>query len=256
MTWIGNIPVLLTSAVRVSAQHTALQDAGERLRLTLESVALWRRTPGVSVVVLCDGSGVDLSASVPPAKPGEAPVECLAFQNDVAAVRRQGKGHGEGQIVAYALRHSLYLGEARVWAKCTGKLWVQNFAECLAGFQGPASFDIRGFHRVRSVDSRFYLVESAFYDQHMAQAHEQVDDDRGWYLEHCLLQALQALPVQRYVMVPPPQVVGVSGSDGRLHAPGWHWRVLWQLRNRAWRLLGRHPVGITRSGRRPGSPPA
>lgn len=252
----GSIPVLLTSAVRVSARHTALQNADERLRLTLESIALWRSTPGVSVVVVCDGSGVDLSAKVPPAKAGEASVECLAFQNDVAAVRQQGKGHGEGQIVTYALRHSQHLGQAQVWAKCTGKLWVENFAECLKGFQGAASFDIRGLRRVRSVDSRFYLVSSAFYAEYLAQAHEQVDDDRGWYLEHCLLQALEVLPIQRYVMVPPPRVAGVSGSDGVLHTPGWHWRVIWQLRNRAWRLLGRHPVLITRSGRRPGNPPA
>jgi hypothetical protein len=252
----SSIPILLTSAVRVSAQHTALRDADERLRLTLDSIARWRQTPGIRAVVVCDGSGFDLSPLLPEGPAGAAPVECLSFQNDIVAVRRQGKGFGEGQIVAHALQHSLHLKQAQVWAKCTAKLWVQNFADCLAGYQGPAAFDIRGFSQVRSVDSRFYLVDSAFHAQHLAHVHEQVDDDHGWYLEHCLLQALEVLPIQRYVMVPPPRVVGVSGSDGQLHAPGWHWRLFWQLRNRAWRLLGRHPAQITRSGRRPGSPPA
>lgn len=252
----GGIPVLLTSAVRVSARHTTLQDADERLRLTLDSIDLWRRTPGVTAVVVCDGSGVDLSIHLPPTAHDMAPVECLAFQNDAELVRRKGKGFGEGQIVAHALRNSVHLSHAEVWGKCTGKLWVQNFSDCLKGYRGPVAFDIRGTFAVRSVDSRFYLVDAAFYRQHLARAHEQVDDDHGWYLEHSLLQALGGLTLQRYVMVPPPCVVGVSGSDGQLHAPGWAWRVLWQLRNRMWRLCGRHIVKITRSGRTPGSPPA
>lgn len=252
-----SIPVLLTSAIRVSASHTALQDEQLRLALTLDSVRRWQRTPGVSAVVVCDGSGFDLSAHLSAQdKAHGVPVECLSFRNDVARVRAQGKGFGEGQIVEHALSHSQHLRDAPVFAKCTGKLWVANFPACLARFEGQAAFDIRGLRTIRCVDSRFYIVTRALYDQQLRHVHAEVQDDQGHFLEHCLMDGLHPLPPSAFVMLPSPDVRGVSGSDGKLHAPGWGWRVLWGARNRCWRLVGRQPLPLTRSGRTPGSPPA
>lgn len=236
---LREIPVLITSAINVSADQTALTDTQLRLQLTLDAIERWRRTPGVSKVVVCDGSDFDLSPHIPePDASGRAACEVLHFQNDIARVKAQGKGYGEGEIIEHALKQSVTLKASAVFAKCTGKLWVSNFSQCLKRFNGQASFDVRGLSIPNCIDTRFYLVGRDYYLSKMVHAHHLVNDPAGFYLEHAFLQKLSAVPCRDFVMWPVPVVVGISGSDGLPSMNSLGWLVVWNIRSCVLRLVG------------------
>lgn len=211
-----SMPVLITSAINVSAAQTILTDSTARMDLTLKSIDQWRSTSGVSHVVVCDGSGFDLEPHIKKMKSVKNGVTCevITFTNDVAGVKAKGKGYGEGEIVNYALQHSKTLKDARHFAKCTGKLWVENFADCLNGFNGLAAFDFRGNLTPEQIDTRFYMVNKDFFALNMAALHRSVDDGNGFYLEHAFRDGLKTLKLSDYVMYPTPRIRGVSGSMG------------------------------------------
>lgn len=213
------IPILITSAINVSAKQTMLTDVDVRLRLTLQSIEQWRSTPMVSHVVVCDGSGFDLGPYIKNMDTEKIGANCevVFFNNDVAKVRSKGKGYGEGEIVNYALEHSLILREAIVFAKCTGKLWVENFVDCLKRFNGLAAFDFHGKFTPNQIDTRFYIVNKEFFNLNLAVLHNHVDDSKGFYLEHAYRNGLKNTKLSSYVMTPTPKICGISGSMGTIY---------------------------------------
>jgi hypothetical protein len=210
------VPVLITSAIAVSAAQTVLIDTQSRLKLTLESIRQWRRMPAVKAVVVCDGSGFDLGPHINGRLSTGTAVECevLKFTNDLAGVKSKGKGYGEGQIVNYALEQSRLLSEAASFAKCTGKLWVENYSDCAQRYNGLAAFDYLGKFKVKAIDTRFYIVNRDFFRAHLATAHNDVNDAEGYYLEHAFTASLTQLKLSDYIMVPTPRIRGVAGSTG------------------------------------------
>lgn len=215
-TRLRSLPVLITSAINVSAEKTVLTDANVRLDLTLHSINKWCSTPGVSHVIVCDGSGFDFKPYFKKIEPNKMGISCeiISFKNDVVGVKAKGKGYGEGEIVNYALEHSQVLNGATHFAKCTGKLWVENFAACLKGFNQLASFDFYGNFKPTQIDTRFYIVDKEFFTSKLATLHHFVDDDNGYYLEHAFKEGLAMLKLSDYAMYPTPRISGVSGSMG------------------------------------------
>lgn len=211
----ATIPILITSAVDVTAERTRLGDPAQRLQKTLEGIARWRRSGAVGRVVVCDGSGFDLSPHVPDADDPRAGVPCefLHFTNSQDRVRALGKGYGEGEIVRHALTHSPSLANSARFAKCTGKLWVSNAARCisLAG-RRPLAFDHGGVFRPVHLDTRFYVADTAVFRRQLLDAFLKVDEDRGHYLEHAYRDALQEFKLSEIVMFPTPRIEGTSGS--------------------------------------------
>ena len=122
-------PLLLTSCVTVSAPFTQITDQTIRVELTIQSIQKWLCIANDLKIVICDGSNYDFSAIVADNFPYHA-IECLSFNNDTESVAKHGKGYGEGEIIKYALAHSTFLNEADYFAKCTSKMWVNNFLEC------------------------------------------------------------------------------------------------------------------------------
>src|SRR6267143_669388 len=111
-------PVLLTSSVVVMDHSVTLKDPGQRVNYTLDSIEKWLNVSADIRLVICDGSGYDFSEIVKKRFP-ERRIECLFFENNKQLVERHGKGFGEGEIIKYALRHSLFIKEADWFAKCT-----------------------------------------------------------------------------------------------------------------------------------------
>lgn len=237
MTVSATPPVLLTSAIHVSAPLTALTDTALRLEAHLASLRAWARTPRVQKIVICDGSGFDFEPHVDLIRresPGVV-IETLSFQNDRDTVARRGKGYGEGEIVAHALMQSRLLQESPAFAKCTGKLWLENFSACLRGWNGQAGFNLWGRRRIDSIDTRFYLVARSFFEEHLQDRYRQVDDPAGYYLEHSYRDGLSHLSPRQYVIYPPPQLRGISGSSGQGLTSEGLGRVKGHLRNLGYR---------------------
>lgn len=211
-----SIPLLITTAVSPSAPQLAMRDPADRRRAVVEGLGHWIRQGDFKHIVVCDGSNVDLSADVSAllaSFEGSAPdIECLHFRNNAAAVAARGKGYGEGEIVRHALLHSRVLAGHRDFAKCTGKLWVANAAECLSAWHGGFAFDWRPHLGI--VETMFYLADRALYERVLLDAHLEVDDPAGVYLEHIVARRLARIGRCATVVYPAPRVAGLAGSSG------------------------------------------
>ena len=213
-------PILLTSCVIVSDHSVSLKDENSRIRLTIESIEKWLGISPDLRLVICDGSNFDFSRIVLEKFP-EANIECLFFENNKELVALYGKGYGEGEIVKYALQNSVILKESDFFAKCTSKLWVENFFECLEGWNG--TFLCKGyFSNVFSfrktqflyVDTRFYLVNKSFYLKNLVFAYLNVGNKPGLSLEHCFRDVILKNKYEGILFNVPPVICGVGGGSG------------------------------------------
>jgi len=213
-------PVLLTSCVIVSDHSVSLKDKDSRIGLTLQSIDKWLAIASDLHLVICDGSNYDLSGVVHERFP-DANIECLFFQNDTDMVRLYGKGYGEGEIVNYAIANSAYLKSSDYFAKCTAKLWVDNFLDCVAGWNGSCLLkgyfaDVFSFKPTQFdyIDTRFYLVSRSFYSKYLASAYLHVDSDHGVSLEHCFRDVVMEHGFGKILFNVPPVIYGVGGGSG------------------------------------------
>jgi hypothetical protein len=226
------VPVLITSAINVTAPGTKLADPAERLDLTLKGIERWLQNPAVHALVAVDGSGFDYSSqlrelNLTPRKD----LEFLSFQNNAEMVRVKGKGYGEGEIVLHALTQSKMLRAASCFAKCTAKLYVRNYRKCLAAFNGKFMCGVHGKNRIRCLDTRFYLSSRDFWLEHFSQAHFQVDDPKGYYIEHSYLDRLRESGIKGFTLPVPPLIEGRSGSDNiEYPAPSLYRRLAHRVR--------------------------
>lgn len=220
----GTLPVLLTSSVIAHDQGVRLQDPQERQRLAIESVQRWRAMSPDTPLVLCDGSGFDFRPLVETI-PNSAPIECLSFQNDVAAVQLHGRGYGEGEIVRHAIEHSALIQSAGYFAKCTSKLWVENFNECLQQWNGDLLLKgvfANAFTPWKStvltyIDTRFYVAKLSTYQRLFLHAHHAVRAQHGHSLEECFKDIFLQQQLRECLMSPPPIICGVGGGTGKYY---------------------------------------
>jgi hypothetical protein len=217
-------PILLTSSVIAHDKGVRLQDPKERERLAMESVQRWRDIAPTHPLVLCDGSGFDFTSLVE-ALPNNSNIECLYFQNDAKAIQLHGRGFGEGEIVRFALEHSTFIQTAGRFAKCTSKLWVENFSECISRWNG--SMLLKGVFddafspirptRLSYVDTRFYIMSVENYRAHFLHAHTAIRASQGQSLEECFKDVFLSLSCPPSLMKVPPVICGTGGGTGKYY---------------------------------------
>lgn len=220
-TDIRRIPILLTSSVVAHDKGVRLQDPEERARLAMESILKWRAIAPMNPMVLCDGSNFDFLPSVP-TLPGSGAVECLHFHNNVDLVQQHGRGYGEGEIVRYALEHSKLIQSAGCFAKCTSKLWVENFNECISQWNGDlllkgvfsSVFSPRKATELAYIDTRFYVASVDIYTRFFLRAHDAIRSWDGHGLEESFREIFLANKLKGRLLCPPPIICGVGGGTG------------------------------------------
>jgi hypothetical protein len=222
---LRDIPILITSSVYVSTSLAKVNDAKLRVNLVLESIKHWIKITQNSKIILCDGSGFDFTEDVVAIFP-KAEIECLHFNNDKNCVALYGKGYGEGQIIQFALMNSKVLNNSKEFVKCTGKLWVENFAQIIDQFEGDfqCQLSVKNYFSIRKirpffVDTRFYIANRDFYLRNLLHSHLRVRDSEGYYLEHCFADSLikNRIKVSSFLFKTPPVIRGVSGSSGEIY---------------------------------------
>lgn len=218
-------PLLISSCAFPNAPSTALQNKDERIELTIKGIEAWLKIEPNIQIVICDGSGFDFGPPLKARLP-YANIECLAFQNSSDLVQKLGKGYGEGEIVEYALRHSKYLQACNYFAKCTAKLWVQNFHECLQDWNGQFICDIHCSNVTKfkpfilnHLDTRFYISAKDFYLQNLIQTHAKVNEIQGNSLEQCFKKVANDCKLTHYAFSKPVMICGVSGSTALTYKP-------------------------------------
>lgn len=229
----NSMPVLLTSSIIAHDRGVKLIDTAERLRYAIESVGQWLRIDLQLPIVLCDGSNYDLRAAITDRFP-RATIECLSFENDQELVRKYGRGYGEGEIVRHAVRHSRQIASAGCFAKCSSKLWVENFSECRHWWNGDflckgvfldvfAPFKPTFLHHI---DTRFYMASKAFYERHFLDAHLNINVGTGHGLEECFRDIFLREQIQNALLPVPPVIQGVGGGTASYYR---------NLRKRIWK---------------------
>jgi hypothetical protein len=200
-----------------------LKDTDQRVRYTLESIEKWLNLGNDLRLVICDGSGYDFSAILKGRFPAR-PIECLSFENDKRLVEQHGKGYGEGEIIKYALQHSTLLRRSTWFAKCTAKLWVDNFFECLeewnriflckAFFSNVFSFKKTKFEYI---DTRFYLSDKDVYFKYFSDTHLKVGGVYGTSIEDNFKAIVLENCLQHLLFRSTPVIRGVGGASGKYY---------------------------------------
>lgn len=216
-------PVLLTSCVYISDHAVRLTNPTDRINYTLESIERWLSiVPSIRLVV-CDNSGFDFSQAVKERFPN-ADIENIFFVADTNLVKYHGKGYGEGEIIKYALQNSNYLKQADFFAKCTAKLWVENFNECLNEWNGrflcKATFlNVFSIKKTQfnHIDTRFYLANKDFYLKYLLTAHLDLGGTTGMSIEDRFRDVILMNKMNRVIFNSPPVIGGVGGGTGKYY---------------------------------------
>lgn len=214
-------PVLLTSCIYISDYAVKLTEPTDRIKYTIESIEKWLSiAPGIRLVV-CDSSGFDFSPLVTDMFP-EDDIECLYFVADKNLVQYHGKGYGEGEIIKFALLNSTYLNETDFFAKCTAKLWVENFHDCLKQWNGKflcnATFtNVFSIKRtiLDHIDTRFYMVNRNFYLTYLLNAHVNLGGTSGIGIEESFRAVILDNKMIGVIFNTPPLIGGVGGGTGK-----------------------------------------
>lgn len=216
-------PILLTSSVIAMDSSVALKSQDMRIFHTLESIEKWGKISPNSQFVICDGSGFDFSPLLKKQFPN-LNIESIHFMNDRDLVKKHGKGYGEGEIIRYALANSSFLKEADWFAKCTAKLWVENFFDCVKKWKSP--FACKGFFAnvfslkntsLEYIDTRFYLCEKTFYLNNFSSAYQNLGVDDGSSIEQEFLKIIRNLHLKHYMLDTSPIISGVGGGSGKYY---------------------------------------
>lgn len=218
-----DIPILLTSSVVAHDPSVKLKDTDERIRLAMESVAQWLQINPSLKLVLCDGSNFDFSEQIRRAFPS-AKVECLPFEGDQERIRISTRGYGEGEIVRHAINHSRFIAEAGCFAKCTSKLWVENYFQCAKEWNGR--FLCQGvftdaFTPLRKtsfsyIDTRFYIASVPIYRKYFEDAHHRIrmHNGKAFSLEDCFHEIVMEHQLGGILLRHAPVICGVGGGTG------------------------------------------
>jgi hypothetical protein len=196
-----------------------------RMMHTIESISEWLRIDPHVQIVICDGSGFDFSETVKVNFPA-ANIECIFFDNDAKKIKIHGKGYGEGEIIRYAIEHSRLMKESEVFIKCTAKLWVANFHQCLLQWNKQficgAYFANVFSHKktaLKFIDTRFYISRKDFYLKHFSVAHVQLGNTEQ-SIEDAFLDVIQNKKIKHILFRTPPVICGVGGGSGKYYKSG------------------------------------
>ncbi len=228
LTPIRKIPdfpvVLMTSCVIIADGDAVLRAPEKRIHHTLEAIEHWIELAPDLPIVICDGSNFDFSPLLAERFPGHA-FECLFFQNNAELVKKQGKGYGEGEIIAYALEHSRLLQTSSYFIKCTAKLWVENIQACLRSsiarqcpFQAKAHFkhvfSLFKKTTLDFIDTRFYFCEKNFYHTYFSSAYRLVGLSDQRSIEHVFRDIILEKELPEVLLAINPVICGVGGGHG------------------------------------------
>jgi len=235
-------PIILSSSVQVMDKSVLLHDPGERIRYTLESIEQWLKISQDIRLVICDGSNYDFSEILANKYPNliqNGHIECLYFMNDPKKVAEFGKGFGEGEIIQFALEHSKLLQTANFFCKCTGKLWVDNFWDCLSEWNGRflcQAYFANVFSCKKTnldyIDTRFYLADKVFYKKYFSQLHLKVGGHYHCSIEDAFKKCILENQLTGSLFRSLPLVKGVGGGSAKYYKSNFIRRFKDRLRLR------------------------
>ena len=215
--------LLLTACIQPKGvPFLSITDPEVRLTQYIHSILKWLSSPVTQHIVVCDNSGfkADFSELSSLAAQMNKEFEFISFSgNDYSAI--YGKGYGEGEIMEYALSHSDILNRSNVFYKVTGRLFVLNHKKIFAAHSRDScvfsSVSFREKPRIRRVDTRFFKVSLAAYNEFLKDSYREVRDFEGYYLENAYYDSLKKSGIRVESFKYCPRYDGLSGTTGRTY---------------------------------------
>lgn len=210
-----NTVLLITGTININSSHVKIVDPKKREIEYLKSFLEYLVVKDIKNIVFCENSQSDL-LSVSLTEIGNKlgiNIEILTFKGNTSAIKKLGKGYGEGEIIEHALNNSKLLIKADNFFKITGRLTLKNFNKILSSMD----FNKNYFTKLRNnrVDTRFYFVQKNFYQNNLLKGYTNVNDDKLIYLEHVFFNIIcrnkfEDVTSFKYY----PIMLGYSGSTG------------------------------------------
>lgn len=216
--------VLITTATLPPAgvHVLAMGDAATR-RVTAKAALFFWAALGAKYLVVADATGCQLLRQEEAdllAEMGVA-LEQIAYEQDPEAIKRHGKGYGEGALLEFAVNQSAFLQQSPGFFKCTGKVFCRNFGDIfkLVSQNNIAQIFWGGMMGdPLMVDTRFFYTSRAFCTDHLIPAYKGVNDREGQCAEKLVYPAVSGK--LKAARAPRPILTGFSGSEGGLYFDG------------------------------------
>ncbi|KJF92741.1 hypothetical protein UB33_05965 [Photobacterium angustum] len=209
-------PLLITASIDVFSPHTAICDKEERLNQYISALKEIFSQKVFLNIVFCENTGYSKQEFLNKVDvPEYVNFEYISFNGDKNCVLIFGKGYGEGEIIKYSLNQSELLNHYEYFFKLTGRLYVRNISmflrkETKTFFFRPPSLE------QNKIDTRFYCVSKNFYLNNLLNAYLDVNDDKGYFLEHAFNDKLSKIRKNSFSFFY-PDIIGLSGSTGNVY---------------------------------------
>jgi len=220
--------LLLTGAIDIrnfNIPSTKITDCKERLDQYLDSIdyAL-THYQSISDLVFCENTNFNFDYSYLHEKAVQygKKLEILSFKGDYIRIQQNGKGYGEGEIIAYALNNSKLLSKSESFFKLTGRLVVKNMDQIITS--SPLSsyfiYHPKNIYKVSKdhIETFFYKSEKKLYLNLLMNAYKEVDELRFQYLEHIFYERLYPIKLKSFKLR--PEISGLSGTAGDNYGSG------------------------------------
>ena len=140
-------------------------------------------------------------------------VELLSFDGNQE--KEKGKGYGEMEIIAHALKHSRLLDKETIIIKITGRLIIKNI-KALTVIHSILNLKNKLLCSMHSdfmfADSRVFITNRNIMEN-LCKHIEDIDDKKGRFFEHILAEVTNSLQVYFPFFIQ-PEIIGTSGTNG------------------------------------------
>jgi hypothetical protein len=201
----SDVAIVLTAAIIVSRNSTAVEDAEVRRQQYLAAARFYSR---FAPVFFLENSGYDLL--------GDRDFAAIPGVNlrPIAARDNEARGKGYREFHALDLWYDSEAKRPARFLKITGRYLFGNIeallSECAAASEDLLLFDRYRFDQMALTS--IFSVGWSSYARYLRSLYRQVDDPNGVWIEHLVYRSLEGAPCRFFRHE--PDVGGICGSTG------------------------------------------
>lgn len=216
--------LIITGCIRPNQNipYLKLIDSSIRLAQYIESIEFYILNSNFDIIIFGENSNYYYNIDKLKKMADELgkEFEWLSFCGDENKAIKRGKGFGEGEIIEYILSNSRYKAEIKCFVKVTGRLKVVNINNILNRINFNKNYfnpDVNLIKFLKNkkpvIDTRFYFVQTNYYNNILKDLYKSVDDKNDLQLETCFFKALNEN--KKYDNFPIyPNVIGECAGNG------------------------------------------
>lgn len=211
------VVLIITACIKPNSSMKFLElfDESVRLEQYINSLRYYIQKTTIKNIIFADNSDYpyDYSQEQEYAKELGKNLEVYHFQGDAQKAVEQGKGYGEGEILAYVFEASKLL-QGRTCVKVTGRLIVENIDSIIKKIKKNRIYMNINLFGLESVDTRCYIVPEEKYRKYYVHEYQKVSDEIGDSIEIIFAKKNKSLNERIYNIPLYPVIKGISGSSG------------------------------------------